>query len=109
MKNFIQPGHVMTVTAPVDVVSGDLVIVGLLIGIAAYSAAAGTDVEIKMGGVYDLPKTSAQGWAQGAAVYWDAAAKVATTTAAANAKIGAAALVAANPSSTGRVRLNGSF
>lgn len=109
MKNFVKPGHVMTVPAPADVQSGDLVVVGSLFGIAAFSALAGADVEIKCGGVYDVPKVSAQAWTVGAPVYWDPAAKAVTNVAGALTKIGVAAAVAANPSAFGRVRLNGSF
>ncbi|SEQ48773.1 Predicted phage recombinase, RecA/RadA family [Faunimonas pinastri] len=109
MQNFIQPGAVLTVTAPADVLSGDLVIVGNMFGIAASNAASGDDVEIKIGGVYDLTKSSAQAWTQGAKIYWDATNKGATTTASGNTYIGVAALVAANPSDIGRVRLNMSF
>ncbi|WP_375455721.1 DUF2190 family protein [uncultured Methylobacterium sp.] len=109
MKNYVQKGDILTVTAPSDVASGDGVIVGAIFGIAGISALSGADVEIDVEGVYDLPKVSAQPWTQGAAVYWDAAAKNVTTTSAGNTKIGVAVLAAANPSSVGRVRLNGTF
>lgn len=109
MKNFVQPGDVLTVTAPADVASGDLVLVGSLFGIATASAKAGAEVEITAGGVYDMPKVSAQAWTQGAPLYWDPAVKLVTSVAGALTKIGVAAVVAANPSAAGRVRLNGSF
>lgn len=110
MKTFVQPGQVLTVTAPADTKSGDFVVVGAVFGIATCDAPSGTDLELRLGGVYDgQPKVSAQAWAQGASLYWDSAAKNFTTVAAANVKVGVAALVAANPSATGRVRLNASF
>ena len=110
MKNYVQPGHVMTVTAPADTKSGDFVVVGAGFGVATADAAAGTDLEIAIGGVYDgAAKVAAQAWTQFAVLYWDSAAKNFTTTAGANLKVGVAALAAANPSATGRVRLNGSF
>lgn len=109
MKNYVQPGNIITVTAPVDTASGDGVLVGSIFGVAAIAALAGNDVEIDLVGVYDLPKVPAQAWTQGAPVYWDATAKNVTTTATNNTKIGVATLPAANPSSFGRVRLNGSF
>lgn len=109
MKNFVQPGDVLTVIAPADVASGDLVLVGSLFGIATASAKAGAELEVTAGGVYDLPKVSAQAWTQGAALYWDPAAKLVTSVAGALTKIGVAAVAAANPSAAGRVRLNGSF
>ena len=59
-------------------------------------------------GVFDLPKTSAQAWTAGAPIYWDPAEAEATSAAdAGNVLIGCAAAAAANPSATGRVRLNG--
>lgn len=107
MKNFVQPGDTVTVTAPYDVASGAGCLVGTLFGIAAYSAKTGEEVEIKATGVFDLPKTSAQAWTVGAAIYWDDTAKNCTTTATNNTLIGKALAVAANPSATGVVRLNG--
>lgn len=109
MKNFIAEGDVVTVAAPATVASGDGVLVGTLFGIAAYSAASGADVEIKLGGVYELPKTSAQAWTVGAAIYWDGTNKVATSSdgSGANVKIGKALAAAGNPSATGIVRLDG--
>jgi predicted RecA/RadA family phage recombinase len=107
MKNYIQPGDVVTVPAPYDVASGAGALVGTLFGVAAFSALSGTDVELKTHGVFDLPKTSAQAWTVGAAIYWDDTNKVATTTTTSNTLIGKALAVAANPSAVGRVRLDG--
>ena len=103
--NFIQEGRVVTVTAPGAVSSGDGVQVGQLFGVAQIDAASGADVEIDTQGVYTLPKTSAQAWAVGALVYWTGT--LCTTTAGTNLPIGCAMAAAANPSGTGRVRLNG--
>lgn len=109
MKNFIKPGCMMTVPAPADTLSGDLVVIGALFGIAATSALTGVDVEVKCGGVYDLAKAAGQSWTVGAAVYWDATAKVITTTAATNLKVGVVAGAAVSAAVVGRVRLNGAF
>ena len=109
MKNYVQPGNILTVTAPYDVASGDGVLVGTMFGVAAVSAASGADVQIDLVGVFDLTKLSAQAWTVGAAIYWDNTAKNCTTVTTSNTKIGVATAVAANPSGTGRVRLNGAF
>jgi predicted RecA/RadA family phage recombinase len=112
MKNFIQPGNVITVTAPAGgVLSGAGLLVGSLFGIANGKAAQDEDVELSLTGVYALPKVSAQAWTQGAKIYWDNATKLATTAAAAgaNALIGVATKAAANPSAEGEVRLSASF
>lgn len=107
MKTYQQPGDTLTVPAPSAVSSGDGVKVGVLFGVAVYDADSGDDVEIATKGVYELPKTSAQAWTVGAAIYWTGSAATTATTAG-NLLIGVAAEAAANPSSTGMVRLNGS-
>ena len=57
MKNFIQPGDVVTVTTPAGgVTSGQLVIVAAIVGVAATTQLAGADVELATTGVFDLAK-----------------------------------------------------
>ena len=108
MKNKVQDGDLMTVAAPATVASGDGVLKGLLFGVALHDAASGADVVIETRGVFTLPKTSAQAWVVGAAIYWDDDGDGATTeTTDGNVLIGVAAAAAANPSPTGQVRLNG--
>nr|CAD6606410.1 hypothetical protein RKHAN_01867 [Rhizobium sp. Khangiran2] len=106
MKNFISTGDIITVTAPANVSSGDLVIVGTLAGVAVTDAASGAPVEIMTAGVFELAKTSAQAWTVGAAIYATSAG-VATTVSTDNTLVGKAVAVAANPSATGIVWLNG--
>lgn len=104
--NFIQNGDNLTVPAPANVSSGDGVELGVLFGVATTDALSGEDVVIATKGVFELPKTSAQAWTVGAAIYWTGTAATTATTAG-NLLIGVAAAVAANPSATGLVRLNG--
>lgn len=106
MKNYQQPGDNLTIPAPASVSSGDGVKVGVLFGVAVSDADSGDDVVIATKGVYELPKTSAQAWTVGAAIYWTGSACTTATTAG-NLLIGVAAEAAANPSGTGMVRLNG--
>lgn len=103
MKNFIQSGNFLEVTAPYAVASGAGVLVGSIFGFAVTSAASGETVNINRKGVFEHAKTSAQAWTQGAALYWDNTNKVLTTTASGNTLVGAAALPAANPSAIGRI------
>jgi len=105
MKNFVSSGDVLTIPAPATVASGDVVIAGALVGIAAHDAASGDEVTIKLGGVYELPKVAAEAWTLGAAIYWDATAKKCTTTSTDNTLIGKAAAAAENPSDVGLVLL----
>jgi predicted RecA/RadA family phage recombinase len=107
MKNFVQPGDAVTVAAPYDVLSGAGALKGSIFGVAAYDALSGADVVLHCEGVFDLAKVSAQAWAVGDKIYWDNSAKLATTVSAGNTLIGNATEVAANPTSTGKVRLIG--
>lgn len=104
MKNFIQDGDVLTLTAPYDVASGAGFQVGNIFAVATSAALSAASVEGKLHGVFDLAKTSAQAWTVGDPIYWDNTNKVATNVAG-GLKIGVAALAALNPSSTGRVKL----
>ena len=84
MKNYVQPGNTITLTAPYAVVSGDGLLVGSIFGVAAGSAALGETVEASLVGVFDLKKVASQAWAAGDKVYWDNTNKEATKTATAN-------------------------
>jgi predicted RecA/RadA family phage recombinase len=63
MKNYIQEGRVLTVTAPAAVASGDFVQVGRIRGVAVTSAASGALVELDTEGVFDIPKTGSEEFA----------------------------------------------
>lgn len=108
MKNYVQPGDNLTITAAADVESGEAVAAGLLVGIAQEAALTGEDFVIVTKGVFEVPKTSAQAWTIGVPVYLIPSTGAFTTaTTAGNIFAGVAAAVAANPSATGLVRLNG--
>lgn len=107
MRNFIQDGNTVELPAPYDRASGEGALVGKLFGVAVADVVSGAAGQFLTRGVFTLPKTSAQAWTVGADIYWDDTNKAATTTATANTLIGKALAVAANPSATGVVRLNG--
>lgn len=103
MRNYVQRGETVTLTAPTGgVKSGDPFLVGAIFAVAAYDAAQGADVEGATIGVFDLPK-DASVIAQGVAVYWDNAAKKITTTAAGNTLVGKAVVAAGGSATTARV------
>lgn len=106
-RNFVQPGDVITLTAPVAVKSGGVVHVGALIGVAAYDAPEGAEVETALTGVFELPKGKAA-LEQGALAYWDANSKTVTDSADADLPL-LGAVVAGTGADVGlcRVRLNG--
>lgn len=107
MKNYVNAGDNLTVTAAAAVTGGDGVLIGSIFGVAQGDAAIGEEVVIVRKGVFDLPKLEAQAWTAGAKVYWDGANDRCTTVATSNTLIGAAAVAAANPSTVGRVLLDG--
>jgi predicted RecA/RadA family phage recombinase len=111
MKNYIQPGHALTLVAPYDVVSGDGLLVGSIFGVASHDALSGAEVEAQLTGVLDLAKVASQAWTAGAKVYWDNTAKRATTVASGNTLIGVAVLAVGSGAEEviGRARLNASF
>lgn len=71
MKNFRQPGKIITVVATAAVVSGRMYQVGGLIGVATGSAAIGEEYELALLGVYRFAKDSGLVLAQGDAVDWE--------------------------------------
>ena len=111
MKNYIQPGHAITLAAPYDVVSGAGLLVGSIFGVAAHDALSGAEVETQLTGVIDLAKVASQAWTVGAKIYWDNAAKRGTNVASGNTLVGVAVLAvgAGADEVVGRVRLNGAF
>lgn len=104
MKNYIQRGENLTIPAPAAISSGDVVIVGEIIGVAAAGAAIGESVDVVTEGVFELSK-AAEAFAVGAAIYWDSASKLATSTATDNTKIGVAIEAAAAGDATACVKL----
>lgn len=109
MKNYVQRGDTLTLPAPAAVLSGGVVIVGSIIGVANGDAANGAPMDLDVVGVFTLPKVSALAINAGDTVYWDAANSVVTKTAAGNTKLGVATEAVPNPSAAVSVRLNGAF
>ena len=111
MKNYVQPGNTITLTAPYAVTSGDGLLVGSIFGIASWDAALGEPVETALTGVFDITKVGSQAWTVGAKVYWDDTNKRTTSVATSNTLIGVAteAVAGGAGDTIGRVRLNAAF
>lgn len=105
MKNYVQPGNNLTVPSPAAVASGDVVVIGAIVGVAAGDAASGTDLDLVTEGVFTLPKVSALAIAIGDLVYFDSATKLVNKTASDNTLLGKAVTAAANPSPSVNVKL----
>lgn len=107
MKNFVQNGDTVTLTAPYAVASGAGFKVGGLFAVATNAAASGKPVVGKTTGVFTLPKSTASDWTEGEVIYWDDTNKVCTDSASGNLKIGHAVAVAGGSAPSGVVRLSG--
>lgn len=106
MKVFVQPGSIIDLTGPMT--SGVPIRKGAFFGVPQCTVEAGEKGAVKLDGVFDLPKVSAQAWTEGQLIYSPAAGGALTNVSATGAfLVGAATEDAANPSTVGRVRLNG--
>jgi predicted RecA/RadA family phage recombinase len=106
MKNKIQPGNVLTLTAPRTLTSGVGFLVGSIFAVATSDATNGASVEGDTAGVFDLTKAAGAA-TQGQIAYWDNTAFAVTTTASSNKIIGVFTQAAASGDATGRVKLSG--
>ncbi len=106
MKNFIQPGRVVTLpaTAMTGVKSGSVLAVGSLIGVCSTDADANSPVEVATEGVFELPKAGDGAIDQGDAVYWASASSVVTKTGT-DTPLGVATETAASTATVVRVKL----
>jgi predicted RecA/RadA family phage recombinase len=111
MKNYVQKGETLTLTAPYAVTSGGGALVGSIFGVAATDVASGEEGEFQAAGVFDLTREAgaSTAWSAGDLIYWDNTSKRATKTSTSNKLIGVAVKAAADGDATGRVRLNGAF
>lgn len=107
MKNFVQPGHTITVPAPEDVASGEIVVAGGFVGVASTTVEAGEHVAVALTGVYTFPKVAADAFAIGEPVYLDVATKLVTATATGNTPVGLTVIPAAVDEAAVIVRLGG--
>ena len=110
MKNFVARGDTLnwTNTTGADVASGEAVLAGGILGVAAGDIADTEQGVLNLGGVYALPKVASQAWTVGAKIYWTSGGN-ATTTATGNTLIGVAwaPVGSSADETTGQVRLNG--
>lgn len=114
MKNFVEPGEVITLTAPYAVSGGDGVLVGMIFGVftggngtrPGLAAQTGDQIEVAVTGAATLAKTTGVAWVVGDPVYWDNAGKKCTKTNTGNKFIGYAIAAAASADAIGVVLLS---
>jgi predicted RecA/RadA family phage recombinase len=107
MKNYVQSGDLITVTAPYAVSSGQGVLVGSLFGVATCDAASGASVDIMPEGVFDITALTSDTGTAGAKMYWDNTNKRLTTTTTSNTLVGVLTLAKGGSDTTARVYLDG--
>jgi predicted RecA/RadA family phage recombinase len=105
--NYIQPGDVLTLTAPSGgVTAGAAVKIGSLIVVPTSSAAQTLPFEGALSGVFTLAKATGTAWTVGATLYFDTAnANFVTAQSATACRAGHAVAAAASGDATGQVRL----
>ena len=95
MKNYVQRGDTVTVTAPYAVLSGGGILItgtGHIFGVAVNNQSSGDSSEVLTEGVFDLTKDTST-FAEGDYVCnWKIVCRKRTSTATSNTKIGVAAL-----------------
>lgn len=107
MKNFVKDGINIPLTANKNLTSGQGTVIGSIFGVATTDVLQGDEAEFSTKGVFDLAKTAAQTFAQGAKVYFNNSTNAATSTTGSNFLIGTAVKAAAGGDATVRVRLDG--
>ena len=110
MKNFIQPGQALTLTAPYAVSSGG----GALIGTNIFAVATSDIADAATGewltdGVFDLTSLTTDTGSVGTVMYWDDTNKYTTILDTDNTKIGVLTKAKINGDTTARIRLNAWF
>ena len=109
MKNYIQKGDVLTLTAPYSLKGGEGFKVGNIFAIAAGDAEQGNQVEGALTGVFALVKQADSVCAIGDKLYWDDSNRRITATASGNKLVGVAVVAADNGTTTATLRLSASL
>lgn len=108
MKSYLQDGVTITLPAPRDLHGCEVVVVGVLAGIAVHDALSGAPVEVETTGCFSVAKATGQAWDVGDAIYVIPGTGVCTTAkTAGNLFLGAAIEAALSAASSGDIRLNG--
>lgn len=106
MKNYKQDGHVLTIPAPEDVVSGQVVKINDFIGVAITDAESGEDCAFQLTGVIrDAPKAAGETWAVGQLLAYSVANENFTTTTTSALACAHVAVAALSAATTGDVLL----
>lgn len=105
-NKFVQPGLVLDYTPAGAITNGQVVLIGLRIGVALTAIAAGATGPLQVSGVFTIDKAVVDVIAVGALLYWDNAASKLTTVPTANTLAGFAVAAAGNGATTVNVKIN---
>lgn len=106
MKNFIADGNHMEHTPTAAIISGAMVLAGTKVGVALADIPVNTPGVLRVTGVFNYTKNTADVVAQGAALYWDNTNKRLTTTASGNTYAGYAFAAANGTATTVDIKIN---
>lgn len=105
MKNTVSLGNVLNYIVPSGgVTSGDLVLAGSLVGVAAVDGVEDETVSVSIKGCYEVKKVTGNAWTQGQAIYHNGT-DAATGTVGSNKLAGYAAEAAASGDALGKLIL----
>lgn len=109
MKNFVQSGRLVDLTAPSGgVIAGNTYKIGAFIGVATITVAAGASFPMAVEGIFDSlaeGAVSGQAWAEGDSIYWDNTAFQFTKTSSSNTLAGIACAAKLTAGVLGRIKL----
>lgn len=71
MKNYVQPGEVIEITAGANLVSGQPVVIGEMVGICCHDIASGAAGRVALCGVFTVVKAAGATWSKGQKLFWD--------------------------------------
>jgi len=99
-------GDVIDYVAPAAIVSGQVLLIGLRIGVALANIASGAVGAVRVLGIFTIAKLTTDVVAQGALLYWDNTNFRLTVTPTANTLAGFATVAAGNGATTVEISLN---
>ena len=103
---FVMSGDVLDYVAGSAVSAGQVLLIGVRIGVALNAIASGATGAVRMEGVFTIAKLSTDVMTQGALVYWDNTNSRMTLTSAGNTLAGYCFKAAGNGVTTVEVNLN---
>ena len=106
MKNYLRPGDVIDYVASANKTAGQVVLIGVRIGVCVADIANGATGPVQVTGVFSIAKLSTDVVAHGAALYWDNGNSRLTTTASGNTLAGYAFAAAGNGDTTVNIKIN---